>query len=100
MAAGGSTAAALGAYIAFEDEAGFAMTPPRGHTWGRRGQAPVVRVRGPSRQRRARPSHDENEQRVVLRLSRARKAPRDLALRARMVELSWARQQVLAVAAS
>ncbi|WP_455711929.1 IS630 family transposase, partial [Streptomyces bobili] len=35
----------------FEDEAGFAMTPPRARTWGRRGQTPVVRVRGRSRRR-------------------------------------------------
>ncbi|WRZ95668.1 hypothetical protein OHB54_45765 [Streptomyces sp. NBC_01007] len=41
MAAGGSTAAALGAFIVFEDEAGFAMTPPHARTWGRRGQTPV-----------------------------------------------------------
>jgi transposase len=47
---------------------------------------------------RARPSRDENEQRVVGRLSRARKAPRDLALRARMVELSWAGLRVPAIA--
>ena len=32
------------------------------------------------------------------RLSRARKAPRDLVLRARMVELSWAGQRVPAIA--
>jgi len=51
VAAGGSTAAALDAWIAFEDEAGFAMTPPRARTWGRRGQTPVVRVRGRSRRR-------------------------------------------------
>ncbi|MFG2386485.1 transposase [Streptomyces avermitilis] len=51
MAAGGRTAAALGAYIVFEDEAGFAMTPPHARTWGRRGQTPVVRVRGRSRRR-------------------------------------------------
>ena len=51
MAAGGSTAAALDAWIVFEDEAGFAMTPPRARTWGRRGQTPVVRVRGRSRRR-------------------------------------------------
>lgn len=42
------TAAALGAYIVFEDEAGFSMTPPRARTWGRRGHTPVVRVRGRS----------------------------------------------------
>lgn len=47
---------------------------------------------------RARPSRDENEQRVVRRLSRARKAPRDLALRARMVELSWRSQRMPAIA--
>ncbi|MBR7674320.1 transposase [Streptomyces daliensis] len=51
MAAGGSTAAALGAFIVFEDEAGFAMTPPRARTWGRRGHTPVVRVPGRSRRR-------------------------------------------------
>jgi len=32
-------------------QAGFAMTPPRARTWGRRGQTPVVRVRGRSRRR-------------------------------------------------
>lgn len=42
------TAATLGAYIVFEDEAGFSMTPPRARTWGRRGHTPVVRVRGRS----------------------------------------------------
>ncbi|WP_443732491.1 IS630 family transposase [Streptomyces coriariae] len=51
VAAGGSTAAALGAWIVFEDEAGFAMTPPRARTWGRRGHTPVLRVRGRSRRR-------------------------------------------------
>ncbi|WP_308377972.1 helix-turn-helix domain-containing protein [Streptomyces sp. ISL-98] len=47
---------------------------------------------------RARPSRDENEQRVVRRLSRARKAPRDLVVRARMVELSWSGQRVPGIA--
>ncbi|WP_406132239.1 transposase [Streptomyces sp. NBC_00989] len=42
------TAAALGAFVVFEDEAGFSMTPPRARTWGRRGYTPVVRVRGRS----------------------------------------------------
>lgn len=42
------TAATLGAYIVFEDEAGFSMTPPRARTWGWRGHTPVVRVRGRS----------------------------------------------------
>ncbi|GGN96510.1 hypothetical protein GCM10011579_098050 [Streptomyces albiflavescens] len=40
------TAAALGAFVVFEDEAGFSMTPPRARTWGRRGHTPVVQVRG------------------------------------------------------
>lgn len=47
---------------------------------------------------RARPSRDESELRLVHRLSRARKAPRDLVLRARMVELSWSGQLVPAIA--
>ncbi|QEV16146.1 IS630 family transposase [Streptomyces alboniger] len=51
MAAGGSAAAALGAWLVFEDEAGFAMTPPTKHTWARRGRTPVIRVRGRSRRR-------------------------------------------------
>ncbi len=51
MAAGKSLAAASGAWIVFEDEAGFSMTPPRARTWGRRGQTPVIRVRGRSRRR-------------------------------------------------
>jgi len=46
LAAGKSTAAELGAWIVFEDEAGQSMTPPRARTWGRIGQTPVVRVRG------------------------------------------------------
>ncbi|MEU6682772.1 helix-turn-helix domain-containing protein [Streptomyces sp. NPDC046832] len=47
---------------------------------------------------RARRSRDENEQQLVLRLSRARKAPRDLVVRARMIELSWSGQRVPAIA--
>ncbi|MGW7201867.1 helix-turn-helix domain-containing protein [Streptomyces chryseus] len=46
---------------------------------------------------RARLSRDEHEERVVRRLSRARKAPRDLVLRARMVDLSWSGQRVPAI---
>ncbi|MGW2706959.1 hypothetical protein ACWC4B_44685, partial [Streptomyces sp. NPDC001340] len=34
----------------------------------------------------------------MLRLARARKAPRDLVMRARMVELSWSGQRVPAMA--
>ncbi|CAL9328699.1 hypothetical protein SUDANB176_00022 [Streptomyces sp. enrichment culture] len=41
---------------------------------------------------------DENEQRLVRRLSRARKAPRDLVLRARMVELSRPGERVPTIA--
>jgi putative transposase len=47
------TAAALGAFVVFEDEAGFSMTPPRARTWSRRGHTPVVRVRGRSWRRRS-----------------------------------------------
>lgn len=46
MAAGKSTAAELGAWIVFADEAGQSMTPPRARSWGRIGRTPVVRVRG------------------------------------------------------
>lgn len=46
----------------------------------------------------ARLGRDENEKRVLRRLSRARKAPRDLVLRARMVDLSWSGQRVPAIA--
>jgi putative transposase len=48
LAARKSTAAARGAWLVFEDEAGFSMTPPRARTWGRRGRTPLVRVRGRS----------------------------------------------------
>ncbi len=43
--------AALDAWLVFEDEAGFSMTPPTTRTWPRRGHTPVVRVRGRSRRR-------------------------------------------------
>jgi len=39
-------AAAAGAYICFEDEAGQNLRPPRARTWARRGRTPVVRVSG------------------------------------------------------
>ncbi|MFJ2629191.1 transposase [Streptomyces sp. NPDC087532] len=51
MAAGKGTAAAPDAWILFEDEAGFAITPSRAHTWGCRGHTPLVRVRGGSPRR-------------------------------------------------
>ncbi|WP_159047399.1 IS630 family transposase [Streptomyces sp. XY332] len=51
MAARGTTAAALEAWIVFEDEAGFSMTPPTSRTWSRRGTTPVIRVRGRSQRR-------------------------------------------------
>lgn len=51
MAAGKRTAADLGAYICFEDEAGQGLRPPKGRTWAPRGQRPVVAVRGRNRGR-------------------------------------------------
>jgi putative transposase len=42
---GKTTAAALGAWIVFEDESGQSMRPPRARTWARRGHTPVIRVR-------------------------------------------------------
>lgn len=41
----------LGAWIVFEDESGFSMTPPIARTWARRGHTPIIRVRGRSRRR-------------------------------------------------
>jgi len=46
LAGGKSTAADLGAWICFEDESGQGLRPPKGRTWGRRGQTPVVKVTG------------------------------------------------------
>jgi transposase len=51
LAERGRTAAALGAWIVFEDEAGMSMTPPIARTWARRGHTPVITVRGRSRRR-------------------------------------------------
>ncbi|TQE15434.1 IS630 family transposase [Streptomyces ipomoeae] len=51
MALHGRLAAARGAWLVFEDEAGFSMTPPHAKTWSQRGRTPVVRVRGRSRRR-------------------------------------------------
>lgn len=45
------TATALNVWVALQDEARFAVTPPRARTWGRRGQTPVITVRGRSRRR-------------------------------------------------
>jgi hypothetical protein len=39
-------AAATGAWICFEDEAGQTLRPPKARTWGRRGRTPVVKVSG------------------------------------------------------
>jgi DDE superfamily endonuclease len=39
-------AAATGAYICFEDEAGQNLRPPKARTWARRGRTPVVMVSG------------------------------------------------------
>src|SRR5438094_283960 len=51
LAAGGrealaSKGAGLGAWLVFEDESGQGLRPPKGRTWGRRGQTPVVKVTG------------------------------------------------------
>jgi transposase len=46
---------------------------------------------------RARLGRDEDERMVVHRLSRARKAPRDVVMRARMIELSWSGLRVPAI---
>ena len=46
MAEGKSTAAAQGAWIVFEDEAGQGLRPPKARTWAPRGQTPVVSVCG------------------------------------------------------
>ena len=39
-------AAATGAYVCFEDEAGQSLRPPKARTWARRGRTPVVAVSG------------------------------------------------------
>ena len=39
-------AAAAGAWICFEDEAGQNLRPPKARTWAPRGHTPVVRVSG------------------------------------------------------
>lgn len=43
---GTRVAAATGAWIVFEDEAGQTLRPARARTWARRGHTPVVRVSG------------------------------------------------------
>jgi hypothetical protein len=46
MASGKRLAAARGAWICFQDEAGQSLRPPRSRTWSRRGRTPVVTVSG------------------------------------------------------
>ncbi|MGV9882259.1 helix-turn-helix domain-containing protein [Streptomyces sp. NPDC003006] len=46
----------------------------------------------------ARPERDEDEQAIVRRLSRARKAPRDAVMRVRMIEVSWSGLRVPTIA--
>jgi putative transposase len=46
VASSKKTAADLGAWLIFEDESGQGLRPPKGRTWGRRGQTPVVKVTG------------------------------------------------------
>jgi DDE superfamily endonuclease len=43
---GARLAAATGAWICFEDEAGQNLRPPRARTWAPRGQVPVIKVSG------------------------------------------------------
>jgi DDE superfamily endonuclease len=49
VAAGKTTAADLGAYICFEDEAGQGLRPPKGRSWAPRGHTPLFWVRGGGR---------------------------------------------------
>ena len=46
MGEGTRLAAATGAWIVFEDEAGQNLRPPKARTWAPRGHTPVVRVCG------------------------------------------------------
>ena len=46
MGEGTRLAAATGAWICFEDEAGQNLRPPKARTWARRGHTPVVTVCG------------------------------------------------------
>ena len=46
VASGKRLAAARGAWICFQDEAGQTLRPPRAKTWARRGRTPVVGVSG------------------------------------------------------
>ena len=46
MGEGTRLAAATGANVCFEDEAGQNLRPPKARTWARRGHTPVVRVCG------------------------------------------------------
>ena len=45
LAGGKRTAADLGAWLVFEDESGQGLRPPKGRTWGRRGQTPSAAQR-------------------------------------------------------
>jgi hypothetical protein len=46
LGVGKRVAAASGAWICFEDEAGQTLRPPKARTWGRRGQTPEITVSG------------------------------------------------------
>ena len=46
MAVGKRLAAARGAWICFQDEAGQVLRPPVSKTWARRGRTPVVEISG------------------------------------------------------
>ncbi|OMI84672.1 DDE endonuclease [Streptomyces sp. M1013] len=51
LAPGKATAATLGAWLVFEDEAAVSMTSHRARTWAPRGSTPTVRFNGASRGR-------------------------------------------------
>lgn len=46
MGEGSRLAAATGAWVCWEDEAGQTLRPPKARTWSRRGHTPVIRVSG------------------------------------------------------
>lgn len=52
MAGDKRTAEDLGAWLVFEDESGQGLRLPKGRTWGRSGQTPVVTVTGGSNKRK------------------------------------------------
>ena len=77
MARHKSAVAEQGAWLVFEDESGQGLRPPKGRTWGRRGQTPVVTVTGGHNKRvslaalvAVKPGH---QPRLVYRVHQARR---------------------------